>query len=528
MLRNKTFIVGAVAGVGMAAAALAGAGAPWQGAFAQGSQAIQPSTTPIFSPPPGAPMSFADIIDRVSPAVVQIETRSKVKAENLRQLPFPGFPFELQPGPNGRGQGGQGGNGGGGRGQQGEQDEDAPEQIGAGSGFFISQDGYIVTNNHVVDGADEITVTLKDQRQLKAKVVGRDPATDLAVVKVDGTNFPFVEFETKAKPRVGDWVVALGNPFGLGGTATAGIVSAYGRDIGEQYVDYIQIDAPINRGNSGGPTFDIYGRVIGVNTAIYSPNGASAGIGFAIPADVAESTTQSLITRGHIDRGYLGVTIGAVNEDIQKSLGLAAKQGAYVTDVTPGGPSDKAGIKVGDIVLKLNGQPMKDNNDLSRHVALAHPGDVLHLEVLREGRTLNVEVRSGLRPSESEIAKLNGQGGDEEDKSQGPTETRGPVILGMNVAPINPSTRQKYNLGQNASGVVVTDVQQHTQASKIGLRPGDVVVLADNHPVTSAAELEAAVNGVKASKREKVLLLVQRDGRNQPVVLNLSGESDKK
>jgi serine protease Do len=522
MLKNKTFIVGAVAGAGVAAAALAGASSPWPFAFAQ-SQAIQPSTTPVFTPPPGAPMSFADVIEHVSPAVVQIETRSKVKAESLRTLPFPGFPFEMQPGPNGRGRGG-----GGGRGQQSEPDEDTPEQVGAGSGFFISPDGYIVTNNHVVDGADEITVTLKDQRTLKAKVVGRDAATDLAVVKVDGGGFPFVEFETKAKPRVGDWVIAVGNPFGLGGTATAGIVSAYGRDIGEQYVDYIQIDAPINRGNSGGPTFDIYGRVIGVNTAIYSPNGASAGIGFAIPSDIAQSTTQSLISRGHIDRGYLGVTISAVSEDIQKGLGLPAKQGAYVTDLTPGGPSDRAGLKIGDIILRLNGDPMKDNNDLSRHVALAHPGDVLHLDVLREGRTFKLDVRSGLRPSEAEIAKLNGQGGEEEEKGQGPTDTRGPVILGMNVEPVNPTTRRQYNLSPNASGVVVTDVKSHTQASHIGLRPGDVVVQANGHPVSSAKDFESAVNDAKSAKRDRVVILVQRDGRNQPVALNLSSESDKK
>ena len=405
---------------------------------------------------------------------------------------------------------------------RGQSEDDAPEQVGAGSGFFISPDGYIVTNNHVVDGADEITVTLKDQTSLKAKVIGRDTATDLAIVKVekvDGHPFPFVEFETKAKPRVGDWVVALGNPFGLGGTATAGIVSAYGRDIGEQYVDYIQIDAPINRGNSGGPTFDVYGRVIGVNTAIYSPNGASAGIGFAIPADIADNTAKELIARGHIDRGYLGVTIGSVSEDIQKSLGLPTKQGAYVTDLTPGGPSDKAGIKVGDIIVKLDGETMKDNTDLTRHVALAHPGQVLRLEVLRDGKLMNLDVRSGLRPSEAELAKLNGQGGDEEDQS-GPSEPRGPTVLGLNVAPITPATRHQYSIPQNASGVVITDVQPHTEAARDGLHPGDLVIMVNEQPVSSPAQLEAAVNAAKAAGRPSVLLLVQRDGRNVPVPLH--------
>jgi serine protease Do len=514
MLKNKTFMMGAVAGVGVAAAALAGAGAPWPGAFAQTpAQVVRTSGAPVFGPPPGAPMSFADIIERVSPAVVQIETRSKVTAKQLRVLPFP---FDLQPEqPQPRGKGEEK--------KQPQSDEDAPEQLGAGSGFFISADGYIVTNNHVVDGADEITVTLKDQRELKAKVVGRDADTDLAVIKVEGNNFPYVEFETKAKPRVGDWVIAVGNPFGLGGTATAGIVSAWGRDIGEQYVDYIQIDAPINRGNSGGPTFDIYGRVIGVNTAIYSPNGASAGIGFAIPADIADITTKQLISKGHIDRGYLGVTIGAVNEDIQKSLGLPTKQGAYVTDITPGGPSDKAGVKVGDIIVKLDGQTMKDNTDLTRHVALAHPGQVLHLEVLRSGRMLNLEVRSGLRPSEAELAKLNAEGGGDESQS-GPVQTRGPEILGLNVAPVTPATRRQYSLPSGASGVVITDVAPHTEAAKIGLHPGDLVLLADNRPVSTPAELQSIVNSVKASKRPGVLLLVQRDGRNIPVVLNFESK----
>jgi serine protease Do len=329
-----------------------------------------------------------------------------------------------------------------------------------------------------------------------------------------------VEFETKAKPRVGDWVIAVGNPFGLGGTATAGIVSAYGRDIGEQYVDYIQIDAPINRGNSGGPTFDIYGRVIGVNTAIYSPNGASAGIGFAVPADIADITTKQLIAKGHIDRGYLGVTIGAVSEDIQKSLGLPTKQGAYVTDLASGGPSDKAGVKVGDIIVRLDGQTIKDNTDLTRHVALAHPGEVLHLQVLRAGRLMEVDVRSGLRPSETELAKLSGQGGGEDEGQSGPVETRGPQVLGLNVAPITPATRREYNLPANASGVVITDVAAHTEAAKIGLHPGDLVILADNRPVSSPSELVSTVNAVKASGRPGVLLLVQRDGRNIPVVLN--------
>jgi len=244
---------------------------------------IRASTAPIFAPPPGAPLSFADIFDKVSPAVVSIDVTSKVDPRAAALGRIPGLPFELQP----KGRGGQG------QGQGQDQDQgqgqddgggDAPAAMSSGSGFFISADGYIVTNNHVVENAAEIKVILKDERELVGTIVGRDEATDLAVIKVEGRGFPFVDFENSAKPRVGDWVIAVGNPFGLGGTATAGIISAYGRDIGETFVNYIQIDAPINRGNSGGPTFDIYGRVIGVNTAIFSPSGGSVGIGFAIPA----------------------------------------------------------------------------------------------------------------------------------------------------------------------------------------------------------------------------------------------------
>jgi serine protease Do len=329
MFKNKTFIVGAIAGAGVAAAALAGAGLTWPGASAQTApppaQLVRTQGPVVFAPPPGAPMSFADIIDRVSPAVVSIETRTQVNAEALRRIPgLENFPFDVQPDQNGQGGDGQG------QGQNNGQptDPNENEELGAGSGFFISPDGYIVTNNHVVEGATSITVTLKDERELPARVVGRDEGTDLAVLKVEGAGFPYVEFENNANPRVGDWVIAVGNPFGLGGTATAGIVSAYGRNVGDQYVDYLQIDAPINRGNSGGPTFDIYGRVIGVNSAIYSPNGMSAGIGFAIPADIADRITKQLISGGKVSRGYLGVTISAITPEIGASLGLGSSNGA--------------------------------------------------------------------------------------------------------------------------------------------------------------------------------------------------------
>jgi serine protease Do len=508
MLKNKTFIAGVIAGAGVACAALAGAGLQWPTAAAQESQSAQLIKTAAVAPPPGAPITFADIVDKVSPAVVSIETRSKVNAEALKKIPgFENFPFAV---PNQPGQGGAQGDQGGA-----PEEQEAPEQFGAGSGFFISSDGYIVTNNHVVEGADEITVKLQDNTELKAKVVGHDTATDLAVVKVEGHDFKYVDFESSAKPRVGDWVIAIGNPFTLGGTVTAGIVSAYSRDIGEAYVDYIQIDAPINRGNSGGPTFDIYGRVIGVNTAIYSPNGAYAGIGFAIPADVASSITKELIANGKIARGYLGVTISSITDDMAASLNLPNHAGAYVTEVVPGGPSDKGGIKVGDIVTKLNGQPVKDNTELTRRVALARVGDVLHLDVLRAGKPMALEVKSGVRPSEEELAARDG-GGTEHVAPTTPNVAN-TAVLGLNVAPIDAASRQRYSLGSVASGVVITGIVPHTEAAKKGFRPGDVVVMADGHALSSVEDFASDVNAVKASGRPSVLLLIQRDGRNIPV-----------
>ncbi len=514
MLKNKTFIAGVVAGAGVACAALAGVGLQWPQASAQPapiSQSAQLIRTggQVVAPPPGAPTSFADIVDKVAPAVVSIETRSKVSAETLKKVPgFENFPFVTPSQPKGDGSG--------------DDEQEAPEQFGAGSGFFISSDGYIVTNNHVVENADEIKVKMTDDRELRATVVGRDLATDLAVIKVEGAGFPFVDFEKSAKPRVGDWVIAIGNPFTLGGTVTAGIVSAYSRDIGEQYVDYIQIDAPINRGNSGGPTFDIYGRVIGVNTAIYSPNGAYAGIGFAIPADVADAITKQLISGGKVSRGYLGVTISPLTEDIQKSLALASKNGAYVTELVPGGPSDRAGLKVGDIVVRLNGQAIKDNTELTRRVAMARAGDVLHLDVIRAGRPMTVDVKSGLRPSEQELAAKAGDGGGGGTSKATPkpqVEVAPSAVLGLNIAPLDASARKLYSLPAGLTGVVITGTVAHTDAAKKGFHPGDVIVMADNRPINSVAEFIQVVNAVKASGRPSVLLLVQRGGRNAPVAV---------
>ena len=390
----------------------------------------KPVNTPAPAPSGVAPVSFADIVQRVAPAVVSIEVVEKGPtpvsfsgraprggdddedgfdggsgAPDLRALPPELRRFFEQ-----RGRGAQ---------QAPEQSEPMRAQ---GSGFFISRDGYIVTNNHVVDGASTITVKTNDDRELKAKLVGRDPATDLAVIKViDGGVYPYVSFEDKAKPRVGDWVIAVGNPFGLGGTATAGIVSALARQnvADGPYVDYMQIDAPINRGNSGGPSFDLNGRVVGVNSAIYSPSGGSVGIGFDIPADVVQKISTQLIDHGKITRGYLGASIQGLTPDVVESMGLKTKKGALVASVNKGGPADRGGLMTGDVITKFDGREVANNADLTRQVALVSPGQDMHLTVLRDGKAQEVTVKSGERPSEEALAR-----NDQQDRGDGRREYR--------------------------------------------------------------------------------------------------------
>jgi len=529
MTSKKTgYLLGAVAGAGVMAAAVAGAGMRLPQAHADQGHLIKASTAPIFAPPPGAPMSFADIFDRVSPAVVSINVTSRVDASALRRIPgFENFPFDVVP------RGGQGGQGGdddedggaappqGGRTQRGQ--PKLPTQQSAGSGFFISPDGYIVTNNHVVENAETIKVVMKDETELDATVVGRDEGTDLAVIKVKGSrsNFPFVNFENAGKPRVGDWVIAVGNPFGLGGTATAGIISAYGRDIGETFVDYIQIDAPINRGNSGGPTFDIYGRVIGVNTAIFSPSGGSVGIGFAIPAEVADSVTKQLISGGKIQRGYIGATIQNFTPDMAEAQGLGSQKGAIVSDLVPGGPSSRAGLAPGDVVVGINGVPVKTSSELTREVAKGKPGDTLRLDVIRDGKHRTVEVRSGVRPAEKDLATNdNSPGGDRATPAV--PGTPHPSVLGMALAPLDEATRRRLNAPPELKGVLVEKVEQASDAGQKGLRPGDVIVQAGGHTVNSAADVAAAVETAKKAGRTGVLVGVFRQGRTTFLPLKLA------
>jgi serine protease Do len=513
-------MIGAVAGAGVACAALAGVGMRMGPAgAAESPQVIRTSgaPAPMFAPPPGAPLSFADIFDQVSPAVVQIDVTSKAAA--APKLRIPGLEgFDIVP----RGQ------------KPGDDGEEAPgpKQQSSGSGFFISADGYLVTNNHVVADADDdgINVVLKDGRELKATIVGRDEGTDLAVLKVvdpkaKGAAFPFVNFENQAKPRVGDWVITIGNPFGLGGTATAGIISAYNRDLGDSsstFVDYIQIDAPINRGNSGGPSFDIYGRVIGVNTAIFSPTGGSVGIGFAIPADVAEATAKQLISGGKVVRGYIGAQIQPFTKEMAEAQGLGEVKGAIVADLVAGGPAQKGGLMAEDVITAVNGVGIKNSSELTREVAKGHPGDTLKLSVLRGGKPRTIDIRSGVRPAEKELA-INDDG-DQEDGAEAPAkpQVQKSDALGMTLSPIDDAARRTYSIDPAVRGVLIDSVKANSDAGDKGLRKGDVLTSVNGEPVATAAQVASQVDAAKKLQRPSVNLRIVRGGRPTIVPLKIA------
>ena len=508
------------AAIGVIAAVLAASG----GYLAQANaQSVGPArNAPAAAPLAAAPASFADVVQRVAPAVVSIDVEGKANAsrtafrgsEEDQDDEGGGSPFSFSiPGAPG-GENGQGPDlrkffqq----RPQQQQPDgRDLPKMKGAGSGFFISQDGYIVTNNHVVEGADDITVRMTDDRSLKAKIVGRDAATDLAVIKVEGRNFPFVSFEDRAKPRVGDWVIAVGNPFNLGGTATAGIVSAIGRpDVsGSSYVDYLQIDAPINRGNSGGPTFDVYGRVVGVNSAIFSPSGGSVGIGFDIPADVAAQVSRQLIASGKVTRGYIGASIQNVTPEMSESLGLTGSKGALVAELTPGGPAAQAGLQPGDLVLKINGHEVASSADLTRQVGQVQVGQEIKLQVRRGGALRDVAFKSGERPSEQMLkASLpRGEGANEADRLQ-------PGALGLRVSP-------------NAKGgLTVQGVASNSDAKDKGLQQGDVILRAGERATNTADDLTSAVADARKAGRKAVLLLIARGGQHTFVTIKVQEDA---
>jgi serine protease Do len=441
---------------------------------------------------PAGPASFADVVDRVKGAVVSVKVKisedaSDEQAERPHMPEFaPGSPMERFFKQFGQGQG---------QGQEGDNETPGMRphhphlSMAQGSGFFISADGYIVTNNHVVDHATDVTVTTTDGKTIAAKVIGTDPKTDLALLKVkEGDNYPFVNFASQS-PRVGDWVIAVGNPFGLGGTVTAGIVSARGRDIGSgPYDDFLQIDAPVNRGNSGGPTFNSEGDVVGVNTAIFSPSGGSVGIGFAIASDVVKSVVQSLKDHGSVARGWLGVEIQPVSADIADSLGIKEASGALVSKTQSDSPALAAGVKNGDVITSVNGEHVADPKELARKIALLGPKGTAELGIIRNGAAQTISVKLAAMAGEKE-AKADATTGQ-------PGESTQLARLGLTVEPAR----------AGHDGVTVAEVDPDGLAGQKGLQTGDVIIDAGGKPVSSAADITAAFDAAKASGHKAVLL----------------------
>ena len=461
---------------------------------------------------PGAagppPISFAEIVERVAPSVVNIATTKAVRRGETPDFPFPepppGSPFEdffreffdrNQP-----------------------PDQAPQRQSSLGSGFVVDESGYVVTNNHVIAEADEIQVVFGDESTYDAELIGRDQKTDLALLKIEGDKpFPAVTFADSDSVRVGDWIIAIGNPFGLGSTVTAGIVSARSRDIrAGPYDDFLQVDAPINRGNSGGPSFNLDGEVIGINTAIFSPSGGNVGIGFAIPANLALPVIESLKADGRVKRGWLGVRIQTVTDEIAESLGLDDAEGALVASVTPGGPAETAEIEAGDVVLEFDGKAIDRMRGLPRIVAETPIGKAVEVEIWRRGERRSVEVTLGELPEEEELAALT--------ESEADTPSSADIeALGLSVASLNEELRTRFELGPDAKGVVIVDVREGSSGSEESLRPGDVIVEVGQEEVNSPPEVSAKVNQARQDEKKSVLLLIDRQGDLRFVALRLPG-----
>ena len=443
------------------------------------------------------PVGFADIVEKVKPAVISVRVKvdggSRTMGFSNRDLP-PGLEQFFR------------------RFGMPDQTPDEPRGnrgrnfvMGQGSGFFISADGFAVTNNHVVDKAESVEVTTDEGKTYTAKVIGTDPKTDLALIKIDGRNdFPHVKL-SETNPRVGDWVLAVGNPFGLGGTVTAGIISARGRDIGAgPYDDFIQIDAPVNRGNSGGPTFDVDGNVIGVNTAIFSPSGGSVGIAFAIPADTAKIVVAQLKENGHVTRGWLGVQIQPVTADIANSLGLKNAAGAIVDEPQSGSPAAQAGIKSGDVITAVNGVQVKDARELARTIGMMAPDTSVKLDIVRNGEPRSVTATLAQVPNEQQ-AKAD-------DSAQ---RTSGVPHLGLQLAPARDVS------GAGDKGVVVTGVEPDSPAAEGGFQSGNVILEVGGKPVADAGDVRNALSEAKSQGKHQILIRAKMGDATRFIALPL-------
>lgn len=496
--RTKKSLMTAVASVAIA-------GAIGLGAVASGSAPVLAEAVRVEATQqqPG----FADVVERVSPAVVSVQVKAKIEPASDRgaQL-FSGPGFDDLPDDHPmkrffrefRGFGDQKGKN---RESRRERRNAEPRPISQGSGFFISEDGYLVTNNHVVEGGSAFTVVMDDGAELDAKLVGTDPRTDLAVLKVEeDREFTYVAFADDSKIRVGDWVVAVGNPFGLGGTVTAGIVSARGRDIGAgPYDDFIQIDAAVNRGNSGGPAFNLNGEVVGINTAIFSPSGGNVGIAFAIPASTAKQVVGDLMKSGVVERGWLGVQIQPVTKDIAESLGLSEQKGALVSEADAKGPAKEAGIVPGDVITAVDGRTVASPKELARLIGGTQPGKKVEVSLWRNGKSETVTVTLGDLPGADKQAKV---------EEPAPADANALEDLGLTV------TR-----AEDGKGVVVTDVDPDSEAANRGIQPGDVIVAVNSKEVGSGDDVTAAVADAAKAGRKAVLMQIMRDDTSRFVAL---------
>ena len=498
----------------LAALMIGGAGFALAGAETTAPGTALSAAAVAEAPAAVAPLAgFADIVDAVRPAVVNIEVvreagRRSDSAEQDGEDEFERFDEFLERFFGER---------------HGDHDKDDGDgrfhdrqghlsPRAAGAGFIIDAAGTIVTNNHVVAGAERIRVTLNDGRGFEARLVGRDPATDLAVIEIDaGEDLPFVAFGDSKATRVGDWVLTIGNPFGLENSVTMGIVSARGRSIGAgRYDDFLQIDAPINRGNSGGPAFNTRGEVIGVNTAIFSPSGGSVGIGFAIPSAMVEEIVAELRADGRVERGWLGVRIQPVTEDLAEGLDLDEARGALVAEVTEASPAEAAGLAPGDVVLSVNGEAIDDVRDLTRTIARLDPGSDAELGLWRRGERAEVTVELGTFPEPEQVARA---------ETERPVQ--GEAVMGMRLAELDERAREAFDIEAETEGVLITAVRPDSSAARKGLRRGDVILQAGQAPVTSPAEVAAAFEAARQENRKAVLVLISREREEQFVTLPL-------
>src|ERR1700733_14464704 len=455
------------------------------------------------------PIGFADIVQRVKFSVISVKVTMKDKAADASDRgndeadrsgpPMERF-FRRFGGPEGTPPGMRNHRGGHG------------VMMGQGSGFFISPDGYAVTNNHVVAGADKVEVTTDAGKTYTAKVIGTDARTDVALIKVEGgADFPFAKLAA-GKPRIGDWVLAVGNPFGLGGTVTAGIVSASGRDIGNgPYDDFLQIDAPVNKGNSGGPSFNMQGEVVGVKTAIYYPTGGSVGIAFSIPAPTVQNVVAQLKDKGSVSRGWIGVQIQPVTQDIADSLGMKKAEGALVAEPQANGPAAKAGIESGDVITADNGETVKDARELARTIGSLPPGTAVKLSVLHKGQDKMIALNLGQLPNTLE-AKADTDNNDKGSASRGTDVPK----LGLTLAPANTVA------GAGKEGVVVTDVDPKSAAAERGFKEGDVILEVAGKSVANAGDVREAINAARTDNKNSVLMRVKSGGSSRFVAVPLA------